>query len=939
MRIWTILGLGLLLAITFNGAAVADEGDVQVAPERSSIVPAKGTWGATTEDKCAPLSEIRLPDYAGWQRFVTNYDWIGEFAANEEMVVYQLYRGLCALDCQTGQELWYVDREWDHIDTLLLNSTWLVLGKRHGIEVLDAANGASVRKLPSLRPLALFGNELWMSTIRFWGDSNYEYDLIDVIVYDLRSGAEVRRFETGRLTGLGQNDLDPALGLPVRTEQGFVVCRPDGSMQSYSAVQPAFAAQAFITEWGLLTVEGYNTYELLESETEKAARQRASHAGNGPFLGKTGETGAVLCLYDHSSGRLIWRQDLVNSCHSFSYSAKYANRRLAVFNEFWPEDHDSNHDYGRLRLFDPASGALELDTDVLISEPQVFQDYEIGASTVYLEQYFASPDCSHRILGISMDTGEISAFPQIERIRIENCVCLDGRLVLDFRTFGANVDPMYNTNLQILGIDLDDAGLPVPGRPDRLAFPEKTTDVDQRFLAAADPLADDALMTELIAAGAEPFNELCKRIADLSPAQLDALLAAGVYHGWTSPNHDLDAEPVIEQLYEVVDPSYAPQVIRWLNDEYLAWYRRELTGLLAVCGGEQAREYLDGVYADIDRRRREPLQPPYHFTDPKSESAMAAWCEAEDGSGAHYRAYVPMYEYPALISTREVYLAVDADGDGGFEEVLATGLRDHFMNFHPPGGHSGLDGPIGPLVLEVAGDEVRITHHTPEFSEVQHWEDVPPQRMLTGATYGTSTLSLGELRRDSDADGLTDILEQQLMIDPHNPDSDGDGIGDFDDPQPGVDASRMGRVERGIARVVSYINQSDRDDRKSPAHPWSAECLIIAGADDVAYSETPYSFGISIASTEKLARYEDLLNGDSGTATDVTVLDLDSLRAGGDSTSWEYAFLDCRDEILASEAGFKFAILLNFYSSGCVVYLVDLDGELYPALKKGTWIS
>ncbi len=47
-------------------------------------------------------------------------------------------------------------------------------------------------------------------------------------------------------------------------------------------------------------------------------------------------------------------------------------------------------------------------------------------------------------------------------------------------------------------------------------------------------------------------------------------------------------------------------------------------------------------------------------------------------------------------------------------------------------------------------------------------------------------IPLAELMRDSDRDGLTDIAEQRLLLDPHNPDTDGDGIPDGADPMPNV---------------------------------------------------------------------------------------------------------------------------------------------------------
>lgn len=66
--------------------------------------------------------------------------------------------------------------------------------------------------------------------------------------------------------------------------------------------------------------------------------------------------------------------------------------------------------------------------------------------------------------------------------------------------------------------------------------------------------------------------------------------------------------------------------------------------------------------------------------------------------------------------------------------------------------------------------------------------------------------AIDDIVRDSDDDGLTDLAEQQLLLDPRNADTDGDGIADADDSLPNVAFEATQSVRHGaLASGLNFI--------------------------------------------------------------------------------------------------------------------------------------
>ncbi|MDQ6892999.1 MAG: thrombospondin type 3 repeat-containing protein [Acidobacteriota bacterium] len=92
--------------------------------------------------------------------------------------------------------------------------------------------------------------------------------------------------------------------------------------------------------------------------------------------------------------------------------------------------------------------------------------------------------------------------------------------------------------------------------------------------------------------------------------------------------------------------------------------------------------------------------------------------------------------------------------------------------------------------------------------EVDAWERrEPPSQIVRKAPIRRSGLYLeipfSSIEKDTDGDGLTDLLEAALGLDPLNSDTDGDGIGDAEDPIPNLAwTPRPSQESLAVAAVI-----------------------------------------------------------------------------------------------------------------------------------------
>jgi hypothetical protein len=142
-----------------------------------------------------------------------------------------------------------------------------------------------------------------------------------------------------------------------------------------------------------------------------------------------------------------------------------------------------------------------------------------------------------------------------------------------------------------------------------------------------------------------------------------------------------------------------------------------------------------------------------------------------------------------------VWVHVSQDDGKTWEAPLYTGLESgvHFL------------ASTAPCVSRLDGD--RLTLELWSIPIVDLGDDGQPLANDSGSREGRFAVDvpLSALRRDSDRDGLTDIVEEALLLNPRNRDSDGDGVADGEDSFPNLSNKATSELAGPMAAVLSEV--------------------------------------------------------------------------------------------------------------------------------------
>ena len=746
----------------------------------------------------------------------------------------------------------------------------------------------------------------------------------------------------------------------IKRDGAVQVLMPDGSESALPSPRPEWAAEfAYGADW-LLAGE----YIDLDSWDFNSEQEYADQLQRQLLDPATGQPGAlfILSCFSVPGGELRWRREFDSTEEGWWYPAGLVCLGGTVYAK------DVSGVSATLSLADgtdapnPLSAMGELNP----------QNYALdGARLYYLAPQAGAPadgwayDFPLQLLDLaSGDSREVFA---AQRSPFPYGFSASGGYFVGTTAAGGGQGYASTPILgaMVLGVD----GLPQPGRMALLTQREEYAQLVGAFQASPDPLSDAALMRSLITTGINAIERCSARLKPEDAAHWDALLAAALYMEQRRDREAYATGRAVELLLGVLQaqaqPAFTPQVVRWFHDPSVASSRNDLAGLLAQCGGALAKTELDAYFTQLEVARHSATMPDPLVRQPQVPAdedltrynqlyyAAGLWAEASGADGAKYA----LFPAAGLLSDRDLYLAVDAQADGVWDEALPTGLQDVCFSHCHPGGPYG-PGPKGKLEFTVADGVATIMHHQPVLEDVTYGEGAEQwtRQELTGASRVASAVKLDELRRDTDQDGLTDVLEQLLFLDPVLADTDGDGSGDSEDPAPLSNPAQMGQLERGIARALQYfvIDQNRQAwwsgslertgyEHSDAGQPWFARYMLLHGCGPVSFSGGADAFGICLTTKEQRDAYNAALQFYPG----MSAIDVGWAAPGMDATQvWQASvhsdsqpapvpgessfWLDESNRSFNNEKRAAITVSIDYWLSGYVIFMIELDGEYYP---------
>ncbi|MEZ5337940.1 MAG: hypothetical protein R3F46_06705 [bacterium] len=885
-----------------------------------------------------PIPQTGPLPYAGWCRFIDPDSFADKLLLHDGILLTCSNHSMQAIEADTGELIWENEaRDW--------RSTWsLTIGDGFAawwddaLHVLSLEDGSELWSMPGMLVLRPEGNALWVARRGGIESPTTMLSAHDLLLLDASDGSILQEHNIGNLYGASESRTPRAGPVAVATGTRILTFSRDGTSYDFPRHAPGWFAAIDGNEQGII-VAAYDDSTAANTDTIMSwfslsdpeagwTRRLEDYRGNPSWANQGGIHGEMVIL--SSNGRNV-ALDLRDG--------RTLRGLLPQGPDYWTHILSA----GDMRMLLSTGGGR-------------------GSAA------------SHRIL--DLETWQSTILPG----GLFSFYCeavLSGQRLYILRNSDEQ-DILGNGEMLYLNaLELDADGQPVPGANIVLRQADDFEELLVEFIASKDPSSDELFMEQLRRGDRHALLPLAETCPAGSQAHWDALLAAAQYadeFGATNYITGSAQELLCDMLERRVCPELAPVLINWLGRPELGSLHGRIRGLLAICGGEQALAWLQehstigysGTHELPGTAFALQAQQRFYADIGEQKHNDTSWSECTAPDGSRLLAYTAS----GLVTERDIYIAVDANSDGIFEESLATPYADVYEGFSFPGGAFDM-GSRHELALEFTDGQPVLFHNS---LGQQDGDDVQPEPVNAqedwqrhGVYYIRRVLDMDMLRLDSDGDGLADLLETKLLTDPANPDTDSDGIPDGIDPAPNADAAAMGAVERGVARALNLFCD-DRDasgyfadawQLDDSGHPWRAVYLDIQGCGPVAFARGPAGYCINLATEEQRRAYEEQLHGFPAFSRwelrwqDRTLRPGEQLLCSGyaESHAEQLAGLSA-DELDSAALGLGFEQLdpagseqipyylyIDLTWLGYRISMVKLDGEYYPVHAELSWIS
>ncbi|MCB1188530.1 hypothetical protein KDL29_15320 [bacterium] len=885
-----------------------------------------------------PIPQTGPLPYAGWCRFIDPDSFADKLLLHDGILLICSNHSMQAIEADTGELIWENEaRDWRSTRSLTIGDG-IAAWWDDSLHVLSLEDGTELWNMPGMQVLRPEGNALWVARQGGLESPTMILSAHDLLLLNASDGSVLQEHRIGNLYGASESRIPRAGPMAVATDVSILTFSLDGARCDFQRQAPGWFAAIDGNEQGII-VAAYddstaaNTDTILSwfSLTDPEAgwtRRLEDYRGNPSWVNQGGIHGEMVIL--GSMGRNV-ALDLRDG--------RTLRGLLPQGPDYWTHLLSA----GDMRMLLSTGGGR-------------------GSAA------------SHRIL--DLETWQSTILPDGLFSFYCEAVLSGQRLYIlrnsDEQDILGNGDMLY-----LNALELDSSDQLIDGENQVLRRADDYGELLAQFIASEDPVSDVRFMEQLRRGDRHALLPLAEACPAGSQAHWDALLAAAQYadeFGATNYTTGSARELLADMLGRRACPELAPVLINWLGNPEHGSLHGRIRGLLAICGGDGALAWLrehsmtgyEGIH-ELPPASLELLPQQRFYADiGEQKHNDTSWSECSAADGSRLLAYTAS----GLMTERDIYIAVDANADGIFEECLATPYADVYEGFGFPGGAFDM-GRRHELALEFTEGQPVLFHNSlghQDGDDVQ-LEPVNAQEAWQrhGVDYIRRVLDLDMLRLDSDGDGLADLLETKLLTDPANPDTDGDGIPDGIDPAPNVDAAVMGAVERGVARALSLFCD-DRDasgyfadawQLDDSGHPWRAVYLEIQGCSPVAFARGPEGYCINLATNAQRKAYEEQLHGFPAFSRwelrwqDRTLRPGEQLQSSSYARTYAEQLAGLSPEELdraaqgmgieqldpaGSDANLYF-LYIDLTWLGYRISMVKLDGEYYPVHAELSWIS